>query len=33
MAKSFKTAKIVKLFLDECREYLDTLDQDGAGAR
>ncbi|MFC1474408.1 response regulator [bacterium] len=28
MAKSFKTAKIVKLFLDECKEYLDTLDQD-----
>ncbi|MEW5946901.1 MAG: Hpt domain-containing protein, partial [bacterium] len=28
MAKSFKTAKTIKLFLDECREYLDTLDQD-----
>ncbi len=28
MAKSFKNAKTIKLFLDECREYLDTLDQD-----
>ncbi len=28
MAKSFKTAKIVKLFLDECKEYMDSLDQD-----
>lgn len=28
MAKSFKTAKTIKLFLDECSEYLDTLNQD-----
>lgn len=28
MAKSFKTAKTIKLFLDECKEYLTTLDQD-----
>ncbi|MFH1539496.1 MAG: response regulator [bacterium] len=28
MAKSFKTAKTIKLFLDECREYLDSLDHD-----
>lgn len=28
MARSFKTAKTIKLFLDECREYLDSLDHD-----
>ncbi|MEW6203236.1 MAG: response regulator [bacterium] len=28
MAKSFKTAKTIKLFLDECKEYLNSLDQD-----
>ncbi|HOX28285.1 MAG TPA: Hpt domain-containing protein, partial [bacterium] len=28
MAKSFKTAKTIKLFLDECKEYLTTLNQD-----
>ncbi|MFA6448396.1 MAG: response regulator [bacterium] len=28
MAKSFKNAKTIKLFLDECKEYLTTLDQD-----
>lgn len=28
MAKSFKTAKTIKLFLDECKEYLTTFNQD-----
>jgi len=28
MGKSFKSSKIVQLFLDECKEYLDNLDQD-----
>jgi len=28
MAKSFKTAKTIKLFLDECEEYVDSLNQD-----
>jgi chemotaxis protein histidine kinase CheA/ActR/RegA family two-component response regulator len=28
MAKSFKTAKTTKLFIDECREYLTSLNQD-----
>jgi len=28
MAKSFKNARTIKLFLDECKEYLTMLDQD-----
>ena len=28
MGKSFKTEKTIKLFLDECEEYMDSLNQD-----